>query len=65
MVQYTEFGAEARKIMLIKNMKMKDVAKELGVSTSYVSEILRGTRAGEKYKPRIAEMLGMKMEEVG
>jgi Transcriptional regulators len=64
MVQYTEFGAEARKIMLIKNMKMKDVAKELGVSTSYVSEILRGTRAGEKYKPRIAELLGMNLEEV-
>lgn len=64
MIGYTEFGLEARKIMLAKNIKMKDVAKALGVSTTYVSEILRGTRSGEKYKPRIAEILGMQLEEV-
>ena len=60
MQHYTEFGAEARKIMLQKNIKMVDLAKELGVSVTYVSEILKGTRRGEKYKNRIAEMLGMK-----
>lgn len=62
---YSEFGAEARKIMLQKNIKMKDVAEKLGVSVTYVSEIFKGTRAGEKQKPLIAEMLGMKLEEVG
>jgi len=60
MQHYTEFGAEARKIMLQKNIKMVDLAKELGVSVTYVSEIFKGTRRGEKYKNRIAEMLGMK-----
>ncbi len=60
MQHYTEFGAEARKIMLQKNIKMVDLARELGVSVTYVSEIFKGTRRGEKYKNRIAEMLGMK-----
>ncbi|MEK3796141.1 helix-turn-helix transcriptional regulator [Paenibacillus sp. FSL R7-0204] len=62
MQNYTEFGAEARKVMLQKKIKMKDVAHELGVSVTYVSEILKGTRPGEKQKPRIAEMLGLKCE---
>ncbi|WP_340397766.1 helix-turn-helix transcriptional regulator [Paenibacillus sp. FSL E2-0202] len=62
MQNYTEFGAEARKVMLQKKIKMKDVAQELGVSVTYVSEILKGTRPGEKQKPRIAEMLGLECE---
>ncbi|MNW33562.1 helix-turn-helix protein [compost metagenome] len=64
MTHYTNFGAEARKIMLQKNIKLVDVAKELGISVPYVSEILKGTRAGEKQKPRIAKMLGMKNEAI-
>jgi len=62
MQHYTEFGAEARKIMLQKNIKMVDLAKELGVSVTYISEIFKGTRKGEKYKNRIAEILGMESE---
>ena len=62
MQHYTEFGAEARKIMLQKNIKMVDLARELGVSVTYVSEIFKGTRRGEKYKSRIAELLGMELE---
>ncbi|KGE20035.1 helix-turn-helix domain-containing protein [Paenibacillus wynnii] len=62
MQYYTEFGAEARKVMLQKSIKMKDVAQELGVSVTYVSEIFKGTRPGEKQKPRIAEMLGLECE---
>jgi len=59
MTHYTEFGAEARKIMLQKNIKMTEVAKELGVSSTYISEIFKGTRNGVKQKPKIAKMLGM------
>lgn len=64
MQNYTEFGAEARKIMLQKNIKMTYVAKEIGVSVSYVSDILKGARAGEKQKPLIAKMLGMESEVI-
>ncbi|MEK3788784.1 helix-turn-helix domain-containing protein [Paenibacillus sp. FSL K6-1230] len=62
MPHYTKFGAEARKIMLQRNIKLKDLAEELGVSVTYVSEILKGTRSGEKQKPLIAKMLGMESE---
>lgn len=59
MPHYSEFGAEARKIMLQRNLKMKTLAEELGVSVAYVSEIFKGTREGKKYKNRIAQLLGM------
>ncbi|MEV2910088.1 helix-turn-helix transcriptional regulator [Paenibacillus larvae] len=62
MQNYSEFGAEARKIMLVKDIKMVDMAKELGISTTYLAEILKGTRKGTKQKPKIAEMLGMGSE---
>ncbi|MEK3735479.1 helix-turn-helix transcriptional regulator [Paenibacillus sp. FSL M8-0334] len=62
MQNYTDFGLEARKRMLQKGVKMKDVAQELGVSVTYVSEIFKGTRPGEKQKPKIAEMLGIECE---
>lgn len=64
MTHYTEFGAEARKIMFQKNIKMIDVAKEIGVSVSYVSDIFKGARYGEKQKPLIAKMLGMESEVI-
>ena len=64
MTHYTEFGAEARKIMLQKKIKMVDVAKELGVSVTYISEIFKGTREGKKQKPLIGKMLGMEHEVV-
>ncbi|CAH8772260.1 helix-turn-helix domain-containing protein [Paenibacillus dendritiformis] len=62
MPHYTEFGAEARKIMLQKDIKMVHIARELGISCTYVSEIFKGTRKGKKYKPAIAKMLGMESE---
>ncbi|WP_110930641.1 helix-turn-helix domain-containing protein [Paenibacillus bouchesdurhonensis] len=62
MEKYSEFGAEARKIMLQKGITLKDVAEKLNVSTPYVSDILRGNRKGEKQKPIIAEMLGLDSE---
>lgn len=64
MPHYTEFGAEARKIMFQKNMKMKDLAGQLGVSVTYVSEIFKGTRNGKKQKPTIAAILGMESEDI-
>ncbi|OEH53022.1 DNA-binding protein [Oceanobacillus sp. E9] len=59
MTNYTEFGAEARKLMLKKSITLTSLAKELGISVTYVSEILKGTRAGDKYRNKIAEIIGM------
>ncbi|WHX50521.1 helix-turn-helix transcriptional regulator [Paenibacillus woosongensis] len=62
MEKYSEFGAEARKIMLQRGITLKDIAEKLNVSAPYVSDILRGNRKGEKQKPIIAEMLGLESE---
>lgn len=56
---YSEFGIEAREIMLLKNTTLSSIAKELGVSLAYVSKILKGTRSGGKYRNQIAVILGM------
>nr|WP_187698647.1 helix-turn-helix transcriptional regulator [Paenibacillus alvei] len=48
--------------MLQKNIKMVHIARELGVSVTYISEIFKGTRKGEKQRPAIAKMLGMESE---
>ena len=60
-MKYSTFGIEARNIMLQKDIKVKDLAATLGISNSYMSEILKGTRDGNKYKMRIVAIL--KMEE--
>lgn len=56
---YTDFGAEARKIMLQKDITLTSLAKQLGVSVTYVSEIFKGTRKGASYKSQIANILNM------
>ena len=62
-MNYTEFGHQARRIMLEKRITMTALAKEIGVCTSYVSEIFKGTRAGKVQKEKIAEVLSMKLDQ--
>lgn len=57
MQAYSEFGIEARAIMLKKKITMTSLAKEVGVSTSYLSEIFKGTRSGKNQKSKIMEVL--------
>lgn len=56
---YSEFGVQARAQMLRKGINNSQVAQRLGISNAYLCDILRGARAGKKYKSKIAEMLGM------
>jgi transcriptional regulator with XRE-family HTH domain len=59
---YSEFGLKARSTMLQKGITMTSLAKEVGVSCMYLSELLRGTRGKRtigKYQPTIAKILGM------
>lgn len=59
---YSEFGIKARTVMLQKRISGATIAKELGVSASYVSEILKGTREGNGRKEQIAKILGLEEE---
>lgn len=60
--QYSEFGLKARAIMLRKKITMAAIAKEMGVSTAYISDLLRGARETPERRKQIAKILGM--EEV-
>ncbi|MEL7656207.1 MAG: helix-turn-helix transcriptional regulator [Bacillota bacterium] len=59
---YSEFGLKARQVMLQKRISGAEIARKLGVSNSYVSEILKGTRDGKGKKEQIAKMLGIEDE---
>lgn len=60
MGEYTAFGLKAREIMFSKGIKLSKIANELDVSTTYVSQIFKGTRLGKKQKPLIAKILESK-----
>lgn len=58
-LRYTHFGKEVRKAMIDKDITSKQLAEELGISTAYLTEILRGTRKAKKQKKRIVDFLGL------
>lgn len=60
MTTYSEFGMKIRSEMLKKGVKLTRLANELGISNSYLSEILKGTRSGTHYKEKILSILATK-----
>ncbi|MEY8603581.1 helix-turn-helix transcriptional regulator [Staphylococcus nepalensis] len=58
----TEFGLKVRTELLKRNMKNKQLADLLGISSAYLSDILRGRRDAEQQKKRIAQILEIKEE---
>lgn len=63
MQKYTDFGLKARAIMLEKRITMTQIAKHVGVSAPYISDIFRGGRKGLAQRAKIADFLGMEGEE--
>ncbi len=54
-----------RKIALIEaDMSMSDLARELGVTPSHVSQVVRGERRSPRIEARIAEVIGSPVDEV-
>lgn len=51
------FGIQVKKAMLDKGMTASELAKELQISNSYLSEILKGTRKGMKQRDKIIKIL--------
>ena len=62
MQNYSKFGIEARGIMLARGITMTALAKELDISVTYLSDILRGTRKGTKQKGKIVQALDMEQK---
>ncbi len=64
MDNYSEFGLTVRSELLKRRMTMTALAKELGITSVYLSDILRGVRGqrkGTEYKERISKILGIEV----
>ena len=55
----SEFEKQVRHALIDKGMSITDLANELGISVSYVFEIIKGTRKAEVQKERIKSFLGL------
>lgn len=55
-----EFAAKCKANMEVKGITLTEIARELGISVGYVSDIVKGNRDGGEYRERIAEILEVK-----
>lgn len=58
----TDFGVSVRTELLIRGITLTEFAKTLGISTAYLSDILRGRRDAKEQKQRIAKLLDLENE---
>ena len=55
----SDFEKEVRKTLIDRGMSMSDLASELGVSASYVYDILSGRRDATDTRQKIVDFLGL------
>ena len=55
----SEFEKQVRHALLDREMSLSDLAEVLGISVSYIYEIIKGTRKAEDQKQRIITLLGL------
>ncbi len=55
----SEFEKQVRHALLDREMSLSDLAELLGISVSYIYEIIKGTRKAEDQKQRIIVLLGL------
>lgn len=58
----SEFEKQVRIALIQQGKTLTNLASELGISVSYLYEIIRGTRKAEEQKQRIRNLLGLDME---
>ncbi|MBM2657587.1 helix-turn-helix domain-containing protein [Staphylococcus pseudoxylosus] len=58
----TDFGVSVRTELLIRGITLTEFARTLGISTAYLSDILRGRRDAKEQKHRIAKLLNLENE---
>ena len=63
-MNYSSFGKELRKIMIDNDSRLYDLAKALGVSSSFVSSVLHGNKSvPEDWTPTIVKKYNLSKEE--
>ncbi|AEY65384.1 DNA-binding protein [Clostridium sp. BNL1100] len=55
----TVFEKEVRKALIDKDMTVNKLAEEMGISSCYLIDILKGNRTGKKQKTKILALLGL------
>lgn len=55
-----DFEINVKVALIKKKMTQGQLAKEIGITNAYLSDILRGNRKGGKYKELIKEKLGIR-----
>ena len=55
----SDFEKEVKHALIDKNMTMSDLASNLGISTSYVSDLLKNKRGNEKQIQRIKDFMNI------
>ena len=55
----SEFEKQVRIALIQQDKTFKSLAEDLGISNSYLYEILKGTRKSEEQKQRIINLLGL------
>lgn len=60
----TPFGRWVKIQALTTDTELQQIAKDVGTSKNYLSDILHGKRKGHKYVPFIIQRLGGSMEEL-
>lgn len=58
-IKLTPFGKEVEKALIDRDMSKSELAKILGITQAYLTDILKGTREGTERKKQIAEYLGL------
>lgn len=55
----SEFEKAVRKALIDREMSLSDLAREIGISISYMYEVLRGTRRSEEQIQKIRDYLDL------
>lgn len=63
--ELSEFGFLAKIELLKQGMTQTELAKKLGISSAYLSDILRGSRKSSDMEKAICQILGLNQEGVG
>lgn len=53
----TPFGIKVKKRLLEKDMTISELAEQIGVKQSYLSQVLYGDKKGYKYMDKICSIL--------
>lgn len=55
----SEFEKQVRHALIDHNMSMKELAEQLGITVSYLYDIITGARKAEHQKQRIRQLLSI------